>query len=392
MTFSLLAAAALANGLLIGLIPTVVDGIKPCLKARLDSSDGRIEWFSRLFYFAWLPTMPFAGWLLDTWSNREILLFGGLIPLILGLAWLGLARSAALLLLNAIFLGAAYSVLTTAAIRLMTVAFFPEHVDNPLNIAALNLGFVTVGVGALVGPWIVQAIERWGGLRQGLLYLSIALLAPAVLTALCESYLFPRPPAAVASWYEVFTHPQLGMIAGVILVYFALENCLEYWPAAYLKEIGYQERGLQVGLFSFWLAFIAMRGAAAWWLYEHPTHGFSVIVGLIIASAIVLGALAQGYEFGSGSIWFWLLGACYGPMLPGFLGIALDLYSRGHPLPTSVFGLLLALSGFDTLVVRPVMNVFTQDRPARSVMHVPTYLALVLVGVLLVLAFIRNET
>src|SRR5205823_5190607 len=93
MTLSLAAGAALANGLLIGLIPTVVDGIKPSLKARLDVSETRVSWFSGLFYFTWLLAMPLAGRLIDDWPNRDVLLFGGLVPLILGVAWLALARS-----------------------------------------------------------------------------------------------------------------------------------------------------------------------------------------------------------------------------------------------------------------------------------------------------------
>src|SRR5438874_179568 len=117
MTLSLAAGAALANGLLIGLIPTVVDGIKPSLKARL-----------------------------------------------------------------------------------------------------------------------VLVIQRWSGARQGLLYLSIALLVPAVLTALCDASTFPRHGEAIASGDDVFTHPHMGLLAGIILLYFALENCLEYWPEAYLKD------------------------------------------------------------------------------------------------------------------------------------------------------------
>ena len=390
MTFSLMAAAALANGLLIGLIPTFVDSIPSSLKARLNLPDGRVEWFGRLFYLAWLPMMPLAGWLLDAWPNRDVLLYGGLLPLILGTAWLALARTAAPLLVNAVLLGSAYSFLTVATIRWMTVAFFPEYVDRyPLNIASLNFGFVAVGSGAILGPWVVVAIERWSGARQGLLYMSIAMLGPAVMTALCESTSFPPTAVNPAPWSDLVTHPQLVMIAIVILIYFALENCLEYWPEAYLKQIGYEGSGAHVGVFVFWLVFVASRAVAAWWFYEHPEHGAIMTLILLGVSALILGNLAGGFEYGSGSFGFWLLGVCYGPLLPGLLGIALDLYPQSNPLSSGVFGLLLALSGFDILIARPVLNKFTKDRPARSVMFVPTILALIAGAILLMLAFIR---
>ena len=389
MTFILLVAATLSSGLLIGLIPTLLDGVQKPLQARLNLSEGRANWFVRLFYLTWLPAMPLAGYLVDLRSTREILLFG-LFALILGVAWLALVRSPRLLMLNAVFLGVAYSLVTVAAVRLMSMAFFPakEDADTKLNIASLNLGFVAVGLGALIGPWVVAAIERWWGFRQGLLYVSVALIIPAALTALCE--LAPKVTTDVATWEEVFTQPQMILLAGVILLYFALENCLEFWPESYLKELGYENRGLQTAMLIFWLAFIASRAAAAWLLFEYrdyPQFAFGLTIVVVILSAAVLGNLVGGFDLGSGSLGFWLLGACYGPLLPGFLGMALELYPK--PLPVSILGALLALSGLDTLLVRPLMTIFGKDLPARTLMRAPTVLALVLAAPLLLLAFWR---
>ena len=79
-------------------------------------------------------------------------------------------------------------------------------------------------------------------------------------------------------------------------------------------------------------------------------------LGLLIASAIILGNLTSGYEIGGGSLGFWLVGACYGPLLPGFLAIALDQAAKvsDKPLPATILGILLAArAGLDTLIVRP---------------------------------------
>lgn len=392
MTFSLLAAAVLASGFLIGLVPTIVDGIKKPLQTRLNLSEGRLDWFVRFFYLAWLPAMPLAGWLLDSWNLSREILFFGLVGVILGFTWMALARSAASLLLSAVFLGLAYSCVATAAVRLMTTVFFKQDPDlDKLHIASLNIGFVAIGSGALVGPWIAAAIERWWGCRQGLLYVSVVCIAPAALTAFCESASFPATAAEGASSLgDVFTHPHMALIAGVILLYFALENCLEYWPGPYLKELGYQAGGTQVGVIIFWLAFIATRAAAAWWFYEYPGHGLVVTIGLLVVSAVILGNLTSGYQIGGGTLGFWLVGACYGPLLPGFLGIALDLSAKvsDKPLPATLLGVLLALSGLDTLIVRPLMSGFGRDRAARSVMRVPTVLAIVLAAPLLLLIFL----
>ncbi len=384
MIFSLLTAAVLAGAFLIGLIPTIVDGMKKPLQDRLNLSGPQCDWFLRLFYLTWLPAMPLAGWMLDSCPYSRQILFSSLVGVIIGFTWMALARSAASLQLSAAFLGLAYSCVTTTAVRLMTSVFFADEAKIS---ASLNVGFIAVGLGALVGPWVAVAIERLWGCRQGLLYLSLACIAPAVLAVVCEG---PDPTKTAASIEEVILHPHVALIVGVILFYFALENCLEFWPDAYLKELGYQPRGMRAGMLVFWLAFIGTRAGAAWWLYEHPSHSFGLTLGLLIASAILLGNLTGGYEIGGGSLGFWLVGACYGPLLPGFLGIALDQGERlaGRPMPALMLGALLALSGLDTLVVRPLMSGFGKDRPARSVMRVPTVLAIVLAAPLLLLALL----
>jgi MFS family permease len=295
------------------------------------------------------------------------------------------------LLLNAPFLGIGYSLVTTATISLMPTVFFPDYVDHyKLNIASFNLGFVAVGAGALIGPWIVLAIERWWGYRQGLLYFGVALIAPAALTALSDREQFPVAPETTATWQEVFVQPPMIMLVAVILLYFAIENCLEFWPESYLKELGFEGAGLTVSMLVFWLAFIATRAAAAWALYEfahYPHFAFGLTIVLVLVSALILGNLSGGFDMGSGALWFWLLGACYGPILPGLLGMALELYPK--PIPISILGALLALSGLDTLVMRPLMSRLGMNRPARSVMWAPAILALIMAAPLLLLAFLR---
>src|ERR1043165_2511828 len=116
--------------------------------------------------------MPLTGWLLDHEPNhnRDVLFFG-LVAMIIGLAWLGLIRSFSSLLANMLFVGLAYAAVTTGSVALMTHAFFDK--DRPSIFAALNLGFVAVGIGAWLGSSIIGPLERWWGYRQALLYLSV---------------------------------------------------------------------------------------------------------------------------------------------------------------------------------------------------------------------------
>jgi MFS family permease len=387
MIFSLFSISLFVVSLPIGLLPTLLDGMKRSWRDRLKISDASAEWPLRWFYFSWLPGMPCAGWALDEWTaNTKEIFFFALVALILGIAWLALVRSLPLLVCNAVLLGFAYSVVATTALRLMPTAFFVA--ENEL-FASLQVGFVAVGVGALIGPWIVHAIDQWAGYRQGLLYLSTAMIVPAALIAQCnrEPFSATQQPILVG-WEDILTHSHIGLIVGVILVFFAIENCLDIWPESYLRELGYQGRGVPLAMTIFWLAFIATRGAAAWWLYHHPTHGVGLTLFLVILASLIIGNLASGYEIGSGTVGFWLLGACYGPLLPCLLGIALTLYEA--PLPASAQGALLALSGLDTLLVRPLLRAFENGRPARIVMRVPTVLAMLMAAPLVLLLFLRR--
>src|ERR1043165_3453944 len=300
MTFNLLVAATLASGLLIGLIPTLIDSVLQPSRDRLPLLEGQDRKFVALFYAAWLPAMPLAGLMIDYWPLREILI-AGLFLLILAVAALSLAASAKWLLPDAIVIGCAYSCITVATVRLMTYAFFPEYIDRyKLNIASLNLGFVAVGLGALVGPWMVKGLEHLWGFRQGLLYFGIALILPAVLVVVCSSELFPGPNSG-ANLNDQLLRPQMILMSIAVLLYFAIENCLEFWPESHLKELGYESQGRQINLLIFWLAFIAARAGTAWLLYEYPNHAIAFTIAVVALSAAGRGNPTGGFEVGSGS-------------------------------------------------------------------------------------------
>ena len=382
MTLSLFTASLLLLSILVGLIPALVDAIRKPIESRLGIPEGHADWFVRIFYLTWLPAMPLFGWILDEVGGYQRgILFFAQVTLILAVAWLAMVRTHRSLLFNAVVLGCAYSMLTVGVVRLMTTAFFTQ--PNPS--AGLNIGFVAVGLGALLGPVIVRFIAEWWGYRHGLLYVSVAMIAPAALTVLWDRSVFDTGP--LRTWDQIVAHPHIALVIGIILVYFAIENCLEFWPEAYLKELGYRDRRLQFTMTGFWLLFIAARAGAAWWLYHHPDHAVGLTLLLVFLAAMVLGNLVSGYEVGSGTFVFLLLGICYGPLLPCMLGITLELYD--DRLPASALGALLALSGLDTLVVRPMMGYYAKDRPARTVMRVPTVLALLLGAPLVLMLFLR---
>jgi MFS family permease len=381
MSSPLLVASAVTGGLVIGFIPALVDSVRAPLRQQMKGSAESVDRILALFYLCWLPAMPLAGWLLDHARNKEILFFG-LLGCGLGTTWLGLAGTPRSLVTSVIVLGAAYSTVAVAGIRLMSEAL--KFTTHPSRAGALNVGFVFVILGAVAGPGLVNRATRRWGLRQGLLYLSLALVGAAALV-----FLTPRAPslelADPTPLSEVVTDVRLWLLGIGILLYFALENCAEVWPEPYLKEIGYRGRALTGALVVFWGAFTLLRAVTGWL----PATGAEawMLLGLVLASSFTMGNLVGANEHSSGSVGFWLTGACYGPLLPGLLALGMDLFPN---LPAVALGMLLALSGLDTLVVRPLMVRLARRSSARTVMRVPTILALIMAAPLLVLALLRS--
>src|SRR5579859_5883810 len=127
MSTSLLIAGAATSGFAIGFVPTLVDSVRPSLYRQVKAPTQVVDRALTLFYVSWLPAMPLSGWLIDHWQlheygcNKEVLFFG-LLACVLGIAWLGMAQTPWSLVSSVLVLGAGYSMLATAGIRLMPAA------------------------------------------------------------------------------------------------------------------------------------------------------------------------------------------------------------------------------------------------------------------------------
>ena len=384
MSTPLLITGAAASSVAVGFVPALVDSLGDALRQQLRGRERWVEWTLRIFYICWLPLMPLAGWAADHGRTKEVLFFG-LLGCALGVAWLGLANSLRSLLTSVLVLSAGYSCLATAGVRLMPVAF--GFGANPSTMAKVNLGFVLVVFGAVLAPWIVGALQKRWGYRQGLLYTSLALVVAAGLVFLVSRDLLPAPGGpTVPGWSEPLGDYRLWLIAFAILFYFAIENCTEVWPALYLKELGFQGRGLAFALLLFWGAFLLARLGCGWLPQRTAAHEVWLLFGLAGLSALALGNLVGAGEYSSGSLGVWLTGACYGPLLPGFLALVMDAFPQQQ---ATTVGFLLAFSGLDTVIVRPIMNRLAGRTTTRNLMKAPLLLALFIAAILLGLALLR---
>lgn len=383
MTSPLLVAASVSSSLAVGFVTVFLPSVRSSLQDQAQLSEERSHRLLQLQWLVLIPCLPLAGWLVDHWSMHDAL-FTGHVGLALAITWIALAQDFTSLIWGVIGLSASGALVLTSAITLMPHAL---SLSERQSIgAALSLGFVFVGLITLIVPAALPWLIRQFGHRPTILTVGLLCLIPALLSALIAKPEFPqtRPSLPLRESWE---DPRLWLIALATFLYFPLERLLEIWPRPYLAEIGYSSRAVTRLLVGFWCSFLVMRFALSWLM--GPGYEAWLLIVLLVVSSMILGNLIGAYAPSSGYVGFWLIGACYGPLLPVFLGIFLELEGlRG--VPGLALGALLSLSALNSLLVQPAFGAYAKTHSTRACMRIPMILGLVAAAPTLVLAIIRH--
>jgi MFS family permease len=364
-------ATSISTALTIGLVPIFFGTMRAPLEQRVQLPAGRLDWLEKLLFLSWVPLMPLAGWLVDHWGTHQVLFIGSLL-LGLSIAWLALAQTYARVLWGIAGLSLAGAFITVGGIAFMWNAG-----------VSLCLGFVFVNLAFLLTPQLFPPLLERMTFRRAFLAVGLLCLLPAALVALVKS---DPNIAPVAVPNESSFDIRFWLIALSAFLYFPLESSLQIWPRRYLAEIGFETQTIPHIIIGFWCAFLLMRFGLG--LIIRPGNETWLLLTLLVLSSVVLGNLAGAYAPSSGSLGFWLVGACYGPLLPVLLGILFGLQvPRGNS--GQALGIIFALSAASTLIVRPFLVAYANKNPPRALMRVMTVLGLVMAAPMVVLAVIR---
>ena len=384
MTTSLpLLLGVLAACALVGAVPALVNALKPHLQQLLSLDPDRVERLERMrFFLAWVGGMPVAGYLVDTWSRHDVLI-AGCVGIAGTLAFFGVTESPRWIGAMSFLLGLATSFLVVAAVCLVPSAIPPDNCPA----AALNAAFIAIGLGSFMPHLVLRRLETWFGLRRALLILGLGALVPAglvfaaVVSQTPSEFAAPRGASSVSFAEDA----RFWLLAAMLLLYYPIESALDIWSEPFLHEIGYQGRTGRMMLIGFWLAFLAAR--LAMWFLLGPRAEVWLLFFCALTSAIVLGNLVGAYGASSGGVGFWLVGACYGPLLPGFLGLLLEVAAAN---PGLAVGSVLAVAGLHDALAHPLMQRGTLTRPVRTAMRIPLMMTLLMLAPLLVLALVNR--
>ncbi|MCI0682722.1 MAG: hypothetical protein L0Y71_11535 [Gemmataceae bacterium] len=359
--------------ILVGAMPALVTALKPRLEQLLNLDHARVDRLERMrFFLAWVGGMPLAGYLVDVWKREEILV-AGCFGIAATLAFFGVAHSPRWVGAMSFLLG-----LATSFVVVATICLAPAAIPAACPAAALNAGFIGIGLGSFAPRGLLARLERWFGLRRAMLVLGLAALIPAsfVFAAIVANDIPQQDPHTTPDFFRAVP---FWLLAAMLVFYYPIESALDIWSGPFLNELGYRNRPGRMMLVGFWLAFLIAR--LAMWFLMGPRNEIWLLFLCALTSAIVLGNLVGAYGASAGGTGFWLVGACYGPLLPGILGLLLEASVGSQGLAV---GSVLAVAGLHDALAHPIMQRTMHAREVRKAMRIPLLMTLLMLAPLLI--------
>jgi FHS family glucose/mannose:H+ symporter-like MFS transporter len=319
---SLIQWVTIATSFVFGMELALLGSIKLPLAKRLQIDETRVGGMLSALNFALIPMMLLSGLELDFWSIQWVIVTGSVVTAlgILLLGWASNYRACLGAMLLAGFAGASLSV---AGTKLMPQVFFP---GNPA--AAINLGNVFFGLGALLTPVAATVLMRGLGYRGTITLVALIFLAPAVLAFMTPATEWDKltvRPDDLESLLPIVQNPVFWLISLALFFYVPTEFALGTWATTYLTNRGFGERAAALLLSGFWLALMLSRLGASFLLKLEQMRGWEawLVVGLAMLTALSLSILVAASRKLRAANSLLLAGVCMGPIFPTLVGLLL---------------------------------------------------------------------
>jgi fucose permease len=355
-----------------GMVLTLLGNIKTLLVERLGMGADRLGGLVTALYAAVIPMMLLSGVLLDELGPQGVVVAGAIVTG-MGIVTLGVAKNYVSAIGSAFLIGAGGACLSTSSSVLMLRAFFPGNAA-----ASQNLGNVFFGLGALLTPWLTQALFKRLEFRRGMGLLGVVALLPALALLFTSRAAFGNSSEG-SNTILILQDPVIWMASLIFLLYSPLEESLGIWARTYLVNLGVRERRAAWLFSGFWLTFLvsrlAMGLAQAQGFFPKNSSDPWLIVGLALAAGVFLGNMAGAHTPGNGALGLLLVGAFLGPIFPTLVGIVFNRYEFHKG---TAYGAMFAIGASGNLVFPALMGAYARRNTVRSAMRIPMILALVL--------------
>jgi len=377
-----LQAVTITSAFVFGMVLALLGSIKLALAKRLGIDEARVGGLLAAISLALIPMMLLSGVLIDHWGPRVMLIVGSCLTGV-GVVGLTVKPSYAWTLAALLLIGAAGACLSTASTVLMPKAFFPGHPS-----AALNLGNVFFGLGALLTPALVDLLLRILEFRRTMILLAVVCLIPALIAAATDrEYL--QVDVQEGDLIKVLSDWRIWLAGAVFLLYMPLEGSVGTWATTYLTDLGYGTRQAAWLLSGFWLTFLAGRLLMALLqqqLFDPRVEPWIILI-LSLLAAVVLGDLAGASSRGNAGLGLLALGLIFGPIFPTLVGIVFGLFPHDQG---TAYGAMFAIGATGSLFAPPLFGAYARRTSVQHALRLPMFMALLMVVLSLVLAAVAQ--
>lgn len=227
--------------LVISLDNTILNVALPAISRQLGASASDLQWVVDAYVLVFAALLLTMGAIGDRFGRKRALQIG-LVWFGIGSLWAALSTTTEMLIASRAFLGVGGATIMPATLSIVTATFRdPKERSQAIALWAAVFG-LGVGVGPLVGGWLLERFD-W----NAVFYINL----PVVVVALLGGYWFihesrdehaPRPdiPGVILSI--------LGLFA---LVYGIIEAGMDGWTADHVL-LAFGAAGVLLGLFALW--------------------------------------------------------------------------------------------------------------------------------------------
>lgn len=254
--------------------------------------------------------------------------------------------------------------------------------------AASNFGNVFFGVGAFLTPLLAGTLLTKIGYKATGLIIALVLLIPGIIAIMAS---FPTVEqsgltliGAFGREFSLLARPVIIVAALILFCYIALETSMGGWISSYAAEQGYDERGANMVLSSFWIALMVARliasstvavGTETW-----------VLMLLAIVAIVSTGLMTVIKSKPLAALLVVVTGAAFGPIFPTVVGLTFGQVDES--LYGSAFAIIFAVGLLGGSTVPAAIGIHSKGKSIQKSMIIATMAAIVL----LVFAFIMRAT
>jgi FHS family glucose/mannose:H+ symporter-like MFS transporter len=355
----------------LGVAFSVVGAQKLELVRQLKINDAQFgKLISALMFMSIIVVLAF-GPLVDMFGYRPVAIAGFFLGA-LAVFMLVSSRSYGMAILSCLILGVGAMCLNLGNTLIPMVLF----TGNPA--AASNFGNVFFGIGAFITPLLVGVLLSRLGYRATGILIAVILFAPVVFAAFAS---FPEVQRsgltfgqAFSSGFALLANAAIIEAALALFCYVGLEVSMGGWITTYATNQGFDGRGANMVLSSFWIGLMIARLIAS--VVVTSDNGIIAVAVLALMAAMLIGLLMAAKTKAIAAFLIFATGLCFGPLFPTIVGVT---FAKIDPSQYgSAFGIIFAVGLLGGSTLPAAIGIYSQGKPIKKSFPIAMAAALLL--------------